>query len=111
MLPFPKLKAINNDNEEKQVVIWILHSRLHAGWGTPFVSTQNAHPNRRKRCDVPYITYSPFQPATEGQGMLPIYAMYSISEKNSAVTFLIHTTPSGKGEVCLHSNKNPLSLK
>lgn len=111
MLPFPKLKAINYDNEEKQVIIWILHSHLHAGWGTPFGSRQNEPANRRKQYDVPYITYGPFQPVMEGQRMLPIYAMYSISEKNSAVTFLINKTPSGKWEVCLHSNKKSLVIE
>jgi len=40
--------------------------------------------------------------------MLRIYEMYSISEKNSAATLLINTTPFGKQEVCLHSNQKIL---
>lgn len=60
---------------------------------------------------MPCTTYGPFQPVIWGQRMLRIYEMYSISEKTSAVTLLINTPPSGKHEVCLHSDKNPLSLK
>lgn len=60
---------------------------------------------------MPYTTSGLFQPVMWGQRMLHVYEMYSISEKNSAVTSLINTTTSVKQEVSLQSNKNLLSLK
>lgn len=109
MLPFPKLKAINNDNEEKQVVIWILHSHLHAGWGTPFVSTQNEYPNRRKRYDVPLYNIRPISASDGGTGDVAYLCnVQHFREKQCSYLFDQHTTIWKRRSLFAFKQKSPV---